>query len=333
MSSVSKDQKQLLFDHSLGLASDSQSAEAKTLVSSNGEAAEIYEDLKALVARLECVEIEQCPDELAERTISRLVDMADSGHHDLEDLLADEQARPIKVKVGFWRNVSEMIAVAAAVMIIAGVLLPIFNRQRQEHWKQRCQSQLSSIFGGLSNYADDHDGRAPAVTAGANRQWNTQALYLPMKLGYIKDSSCFVCPGRNTGRVLRFDISKVAEHDDFPLRGYITYSPRKRCSDSDMKRGLCDGPMLSDRNPIFDNDGPAETFKKRLDEAIMRANSRNHRGKGQNVLYSDGSVRFITIRLVKNDDIFALSDGMRHGDELSEREVLPKYKGDIFLAP
>jgi len=65
----------------------------------------------------------------------------------------------------------------------------------------------------------------------------------------------------------------------------------------------------------------------------MRANSRNHRGRGQNVLYSDGSVRFIKIRLVANDDIFALSDGMCRGDELSEREVLPTHEADIFLAP
>lgn len=333
MNSITNDEKQLLFDHSFGLTSDSESAHAHALISSNEEAAEIYGHFQALLAPLDTWQPEPCPDELAERTISRLVDMADSGHQDLEGLLADEQARPITVKVGFWRNVSEMIAVAAAVMIIAGVLLPIFNRERQRYWKVCCQRQLSSIFGGLSNYVGDHDGQAPTVTAGANQQWNTQSLYLPMKLGYIRDSSYFVCPGRDTGRVLRFDISKVADYDDFPKRGYITYSPRKRCPDSDMKRGLCDGPILSDRNPIFDNDGPDETFKKRLDEAIMRANSRNHRGRGQNVLYSDGSVRFIKIRLVANDDIFTLSDGMCHGDELSDREVLPTHEADIFLAP
>lgn len=333
MSSVSNDQKQLLFDYSFGLTSDTQSDEVQALIFASAEAAEIYGHIQALLKPLDSIDPEPCPDELAERTISRLANIASSGHQGLEELLADEQARPITVKVGFWRNVSEMVAVAAAVMIIAGVLLPIFNRERQRYWKQRCQSQLSSIFGGLTNYAKDHDGRAPAITAGANKQWNTQALYLPMKLGYIKDPSCFVCPGRDCGQPLRFDMSKVAEYDDFPLRGYVTYSPRKRCPDSAMKQGLCDGPILSDRNPIFDDDGPAETFKKRLDKAIMRANSRNHRGKGQNVLYGDGSVRFIRIRLIANDDIFTLKDGMRNGDELSERETLPTYDGDIFLAP
>ena len=111
----------------------------------------------------------------------------------------------------------------------------------------------------------------------------------------------------------------------------------KRCPDSSNKRGLCEGPILSDRNPIFDDDKPADSFKKRLDEAIMRANSRNHQGKGQNVLYSDGSVRFIKIRIVRNedmvDDIFTLNTGMSQGDELGAREVLPTSERDIFMAP
>ena len=332
MSSVGNDQEQLLFDYSFGLTSQSETAQAQELISSNEEAAEIYSRLQALLAPLESLEPESCPDELAERTIARLTDFADSGHEGLEELLADEQARPVTVKVGFWRNLSEMVAVAAAVMLIAGVLLPIFNRERQRYWKQRCQSQLSSIFSGLSNYVNDHDGKAPAVAATANQQWNTQCLYLPLKLGYIKDSTLFICPGRDGSQAARFDISKVAEFNDFPARGYVTYSPRKRCPGSSMAGGLCEGPILSDRNPIFDNDGPADTFKQRLDQAILRANSRNHRRKGQNVLSSDGSVKFITIRLVAEDDIFTVKD-MCCGDEVDDCEMLPSREADIFLAP
>ncbi|MHC4740412.1 MAG: hypothetical protein ACYS8Z_00715 [Planctomycetota bacterium] len=334
MSSVSNDQKELLFDYAFGLTSDSESAEAEALISSNEEAEDVYGRLQSLLAPLDTVEIEDCPDELAELTISRLIELAGSAHQGLEDLLVQEQDRPVTVKVGFWRNLSEMVAVAAAVMIIAGVLLPIFTKARHLSWRQSCQKQLGSIFGGLRNYVEDHDGRAPAVAAAQDRRWNTQCLYLPLKHGYIEDTSCFVCPGRGGGQVLRFDVSKVSQYNDFPLRVYITYSPRKRCSSSAIKEGLCEGPILSDRNPIFDNDKPVETFKKRLDEAIMRANSRNHQGKGQNVLFSDGSVRFIIKRFVtKDDDIFTLRDGMRKGDELGDREILPTMESDIFMAP
>lgn len=332
MSLVGNDQKQLLFDYSFGLTSEGESAQAQLLISSNQEAAEIYRHLQALLAPLESLEIESCPDELAERTIARLADAVNSGHEGLEELLADEQARPVRLKVGFWRNFSEMVAVAAAIMIIAGVLLPVFNRVRHDYWKQRCQAQLGSIFGGLSNYVEDHDGRPPAVAGRPGQRWNTQCLYLPLKLGYIKDSGLFICPGRGSSRATPLDISRVAEYDDFPSRGYITYSPRKRCPNSSSASGLCEGPILSDRNPIFDN-GAAITFKKRLDQAIMRANSKNHRGKGQNVLSHDGSVRFIRIRLVAEDDIFTLREGMECGDEVDDCEVFPSSEADILLAP
>ncbi len=332
MSSVGNDQKQLLFDYSFGLTSESESTQAQALISSNEDAAKIYSHLQALLTPLDTWELEPCPDELAERTIVRLVACANSGHEGLEELLADEQARPVTVKIGFWRNFSEMVAVAAAIMLIAGVLLPIFNRERQRYWKQRCQAQLSSIFGGLSNYVEDHDGRSPAVTGKPGRQWNTQCLYLPLKLGYIKDSALFICPGRGSSRAAKFDISRVAEYDDFPLRRYVTYSPRKRCPDSSNAHRFYEGPILSDRNPIFDN-GASVTFKKRLDQAIMRANSRNHRGKGQNVLGHDGSVGFIKIRLVAEDDIFTLKEGMGCGDEVNDCEMLPSHEADILLAP
>lgn len=331
MSSVGTGEKQLLFDYSMRLTSESQTVQAQELIASNEEAAKIYSRLQAVLAPLDSVDPPTCPDELAERTIARLTDFANSGHEGLEELLADEQTRPSTAKVGFWRNLTEMVAVAAAVMLIAGVLLPIFNRERQRYWKQRCQKQLSSIFTGLGNYVDDYDGKAPAVAASANRQWNTQSLYLPMKLGYIRDSGLFICPGRDSSQTARFDITKVAEFNDFPARGYVTYSPRKRCPTASTANGLCKGPILADRNPIFDN-GPADTFKKRLDQAILRANSKNHRRKGQNVLSGDGSVRFITIRLVAEDDIFTVK-GMDCGDEVDDCEMFPSREADVFLAP
>ena len=73
-------------------------------------------------------------------------------------------------------------------------------------------------------------------------------------------------------------------------------------------------------------------FKKRLDEAVLGANSRNHKSKGQNILCHDGQVKFMKMRLVGEDDIFSLKE-MCCGDEVSEREQLPSCAADIFLAP
>jgi hypothetical protein len=333
MSSAGNDQEQLLFDYSLSLTSQSDSAAAQALISSNKEAAEFYRSLQTVLAPLGALEPEPCPDQLAQRTISRLANLANSGRRGLEDLLATEQSRPITIKVGFWRNFGEMAAIAAVLMLFASVLLPMLGRARQGYWKQRCQAQLSSVFQGLTNYLSEHDGKPPAVAAKPGQQWNTQCIYLPVKLGYLKDPAVFICPARDRRQVIQFDTSRAAEYSDFPTREHITYSPRKRCPDSLNEGGLCRGPILSDRNPIFD-DQPLSRFKRRLDEASLKANSRNHAGEGQNVLYDDGQVKFTNIRVigVANDDIFTLQD-MGCGSEVGECELLPSCETDILLAP
>jgi len=330
MSSLGNDRKQLLFDYSLGLTSESESAQAQALVSSNEEAAEIHRSLQAVLAPLASLDVEPCPDDLAERTISQLTNLANSGRHGLEELLAGEQSRPVTIKVGFWRN---LVTAAAVILLVAGVLLSLSNRERHRYWKQRCQMQLSSIFQGLGNYLSDHDGKPPAVVAKPNQQWNTQRLYVLVKCGYVNDPTIFVCPARKQSQAAQFDMSRVSEYSDFPSREWISYSPRKRCTESLMKGGLSRGPILSDRNPIFD-DWSFNPFRKRLDEALLRANSRNHRGRGQNVLFHDGRVEFITIRRigVAKDDIFALQE-MCSGSEVDECELLPVCETDVFLAP
>jgi len=333
MSSASNEQKQLLFDYSLSLTSQSDSAAAQALISSSEEAAQFYRSLQTVLAPLGALDAEPCPDELAQRTILRLTNLANSGHRGLEELLATEQSRPVTIKVGFWRNFGEMAAVAAVLMLFVSVLLPVLGRARQGYWKQRCQAQLSSVFQGLTNYLSEHDGKSPAVAAKPGQQWNTQCIYLPVKLGYLKDPAVFICPGRDRRQVIQFDISRAHEYSDFPTREHITYSPRKRCPDSLKQGGLCRGPILSDRNPIFDYQSLNE-FKKRLDEASLKANSRNHAGEGQNVLCDDGRVEFTTIRAigVANDDIFTRQD-MGCGSEVGECELLPFCETDILLAP
>ena len=330
MSSLGNDQKQLLFDYSLGLTSESESAQAQALIISNEQAAEIHRGLQAALAPLDSLEIEPCPDDLGERTISQLINLANSGHHGLEELLAGEQSRPVTIKVGFWRN---LVTAAAVILLVAGVLLSLSNRQRHRYWKQRCQMQLSSIFQGLGNYLSDHDGKPPAVVAKPNQQWNTQRLYVLVKRGYVNDPAVFVCPARKQTQVAQFDMARVSEYSDFPSRQWISYSPRKRCPGSPIKRGLSRGPILSDRNPIFD-DWPFNNLKRQLDEALLNANSSNHGQRGQNVLFHDGRVEFIKIRRigVAKDDIFALQE-MCCGSEVNECELLPACESDVFLAP
>lgn len=342
-------QKQLLFDYCLGLTPEEQIAEAKQLISSNPEAAEIYSKLKAAFAPLDSIEAESCPDDLAEQTVRRLTNLARSSQLQLQQLLADEQSRPVStIKIGFWRNLGEMVAVAAVIMFVAGVLMPSLNLARQKSWQNRCQMQLSQISSGMNHYISDHDGRVPAVASTVGAPWwkvgyqgkenhsNTRHVWLLAKDGYV-DPINFVCPGKRQGRAIQFDPSQAENYSDFPARRYITYSLRIRCNKpSGNKPSKGHKPyrkvLMSDLNPLFERlpRNYSKPFKIRLNKDLLSLNSINHNRLGQNILFGDSSVKFVKTRHIgiAEDDIFTLKD-----TQIYEGYEVPSCETDAFLAP
>ncbi len=153
MTLLSNHQKQLLFDYCVGLTSEKETAEAEALISSSEEAGQIHSKLKAALTPLESAEPEFCPDDLVESTIWRLNNLARSSQLRLQQLLATEQTRTVTAKSRFWRNLGEMVATAAVILLVAGVLIAPLKFARQKSWQQRCQAQLRRIWQGINNYS------------------------------------------------------------------------------------------------------------------------------------------------------------------------------------
>ena len=76
MNPLNNEQKELLFGYCIGLTSQKETDEAKALISSNQEAAEIQQKLRVAIEPLGSLEPGPCPDDLAEHTILRLKDLA-----------------------------------------------------------------------------------------------------------------------------------------------------------------------------------------------------------------------------------------------------------------
>ena len=349
MSPLNNEQKQLLFDYSIGLTSEEEATEAEALISSNEEAAEIHSKLKAALAPLDSLKSEPCPDHLVEGTIWRVNNLADSSQLQLQQLLAAEQTRAVTTKGTFWRNFGEMIAVAAVILLFTGVLIPPLSFARQKYWQQRCQKQMGSIFQGVTRYSSDYENRLPAVATKPGTRWcrvghkgsSTRSLWLLVKKGYVSNPADFVCPGRRQGRALQFDTSRVQMYNDFPHNRYVTYSPTIPYAKSKKRYLLTREPLMSDRNPMFEGlfhdcscqgDCTCE-IKLQLNDKLLMINSRNHRGRGQNILFGNGGVVFIRVRRIgiSEDDIFSLQE-MYRGFEVKGCEV-PSCETDVLLAP
>lgn len=345
MTSLSSQQKQLLFDYCVGLTSGKESAEAEVLISSNEEAAEVHSKLKAVLAALDTLEPEPCPDDLTEGTIWRLTNFSRSSQLRLHQLLATEQARSAATKSRFWWNLGQMVATAAVILFVAGISIPPLRQARQNYWQQCCKRQLSQIWRGINNYSSDYDGKLPAVATTAGAPWwkvgykpksnenhsNTRHIWLLAKGGYLQPTS-FVCPGRRQGRAIRFDVSQVKNFNDFPARRYITYSLQIRCNKSKMQTPLGRKALMADLNPLFErlprND--SNSLKLQLNKTLSILNSINHNRRGQNVLFSDGSSSFVKTRYIgiAEDDIFTLQD-----TDIYQGIEVPSSESDSFLAP
>jgi len=343
MTLLNNQKKQLLFDYCIGLTSEEEAAEAEALISSNKEAAEIHSKLKAALAPLDSLEPEPCPDDLAEGTIWRLNNFARSSQLRLQQLLAAEQARKVTATSRLWRNLGEMAATAAAILIIAGVFIPPLKFAREKSWQARCGAQMGSIFQGLNNYISDYDGQLPAVATTTGSSWwkvacqgeencsNTRHPWLMVKLSYVVPAD-FVCPGRSQGRALQFDPSKVKSCNDFPARRYITYSFPIRCPQPSKRYNVIPKVLLADLNTLFERlpTDYSNPLKLRLNKELSTRNSINHGRRGQNILTGDGSVKFLKVRYIgiERDDIYTLQ-----GVRIYQGIEVPLHEADIFVAP
>jgi len=347
MDGLTNQQKELIFDYCLNLTTDEQSARAQELVFSNIAAAELHRQLKKTVEPLETLVDENCPDELADGTVFRLTNLARSSQLQLEQLLRDESTKSVSSKSRFWRNLAEMAAIAAVVLFFAGVSVPTVNRVRQHARQVRCQANLSQIARATSRYASDHQGRMPSVAIKKGNPWwkigstnqnsysNTRPLWLLVKNGYVQPEK-FRCPGRKQDKLAKLTQEQIRDRSDFPSRSYVTYSFRLTTGRNVKVLPNGHKVLMADLNPVFESiyekflKQDCNEFSLQIRREMLKANSRNHNGRGQNILFVNGSIGFKKTRKIGSfgDDIFTVK-GRKHyrGCEL------PTADNDVFLAP
>jgi hypothetical protein len=334
MSSVSRQQKQLLFDYSLGLTTGEENVQAAQLIAGNKDAAEIHSKIKAFLEPLNSIRVEACGDELAERTIRRLCALANSEQND-----TNRQGRVIKIHTR--RNWADVAAVAAAIFLAVSVLIPSFSYARRQHYKNVCQRHLGNIYKCFTIYCSDYDGKLPYVETKEGEPWCklgqegeknhsvTRNPYLLLKFRYSKNPGDFICTGRRQKKLKPLTIQQVQDYDDFPSRHYVSYSFPIPCRKHLKISLLSNRPLMVDRNPIFEQ-VQDDHFEVRLDNKLSTSNSINHGEHGQNASFGDGHVEFLKMRHIgiPQDDIFTLQNvKIYRGNEW------PACDSDLFYIP
>jgi prepilin-type processing-associated H-X9-DG protein len=249
-------------------------------------------------------------------------------------------------KSNFLRPIFEILAAAASIALVAGILFPSFGFAREKSRQIACQNNMRTLGAGFASLANDNNGNFSEAKVKVGDPWwkigdqgqethsNTRYPFILVKRGYV-DGKAFVCKGDKSAQVYTYQPSMPEIHD-FSSRNNLSYSFVLFCDKNGNPLRQSRKIIASDLNPVFQKipcqksvyQNMNEFEKVLLDEQLKQMMSANHRGRGQNILYCDGSVEFAKKRVIDGDDIFTV-----HGVDAYTGREIPAGEDDIFLAP
>lgn len=229
-----------------------------------------------------------------------------------------------------WR-LTDLAAVAAAAFLAMSVFWPMIAGSREQARRQWCTAGLSAASIGFGMYAADHNSQLPRARpsfyggtwwdVGTPQRSHSANLYLLVRDGYASLAE-LACPGNHDAPVQK----TPGDEADWRKPEEVSYSFQLF---NPGRPGWGSNPglvILADRSPVVE--------RARLGEsANANACSRNHNGRGQNLLFGDGSIRFtFTPVLEGGDNIWLPGRHTNAPARLSGRET-PIDDADTFVGP
>ncbi len=200
-------------------------------------------------------------------------------------------------------RLTDIVSIAAMFLIGTAVLWPALGALRQRSQLTSCQANFGSLASAFSLYAGENQAALPQASTSLDggRWWevntpasNSANLFLLAKIGYTRldDLAC----GGNP-EALRA-MSSPSEQDWHNL-GEISYSYRIMFGPRQPGWGnSAQTVVLSDRSPVVRRSARGFVI-------YPQENSPNHAGKGQVVLFGDGSTRWLASpELASGDNIW-----------------------------
>ncbi|MGD9688114.1 MAG: hypothetical protein AB7K52_05960 [Phycisphaerales bacterium] len=243
-----------------------------------------------------------------------------------------------------WR-LADFASIAAVLVLGSIILTPLISTARQNQMKAACSSNYSAAGFAFASYAGDFRDSMPLASAstagtpwwnvGKPEQSNSANLYTLASSGYVSTLDPLTCPSCDAAP--RGECFPGAR--DWTCIDEVSYSFQNLFSTT---RPRWQGPermvVLADRSPITRG-----SIKNQAQNPFM--NSPNHRGSGQNVLFNDGSAKWITDPVsTSGDNIWLPRDIEVHilAQEWANRTGRPVIligreepgaPGNVFLGP
>jgi len=317
----------LLIDAVLDRLDSDQARQVQERLAGDKAFRDLHRDLTNTVRALELLPACEAPNDLVAKTLHCIRQARQT------DALIAREELGRSYRPTF--SMREAFAVAASILIIAGVFIPSVHQARRVAQIGQCAANMGQIGSAMLAYSNANDDHLPTA-AGVYRQWlpgqgpnvvsNSSALFKIVRLGYSQQT-IFLCPSATSGQP--FEVN--AKIDDFPSGKNIHYSYQHTVGGDDListdpaiRNVSAKMAILADRTPFYRDNGSFQTREPTV------ATSDNHGRCGNNVLYLDMHVEWAKLPLagVAGNNIF-LAEGIYNykGDET------PVSPTDSFLLP
>ena len=298
----------LLLDFHLGQLPDGKCAELRERVGRDAKLAAHDRVLSSALAALRSAPAPLAPHELTNRILQRVASAASvrvwspaPPHTACEGDGGGAGGGGRMARLYSFRDV---LAVAAVIVVAVALGVPGLLHMRERSQRARCSMNLAQLGRAIQTYALVFNNHLPFVGWNGRSSWkptsepgveivpNRRHLYPLLQARYTQ-ADCFICP---SSRDIPMPVDEIQRRGDFLESRNVSYANQNMAGVRPTLGSHAALPVLADDNPVFENGLPLlDLAARRLGLSDpSQANSRAHRGTGQNLLTLCGTVKWVT---------------------------------------
>lgn len=220
----------------------------------------------------------------------------------VEDAQADVVPKPMPASVAAMSDVrpvdrrrvrwADVIMTASVCLAAASLLFPAISTMRHQQEKTVCQNNLQHLGVSLASYAGQSaDGRIPLIPLSGNRSFAGFYAASLLDKELLEETRWLVCPSSDMAEQIEsFRVPRIVEIDRATGEALVRLQRNAGGSYGYNLGYFEDGEYQAPRHEsrayyCLMSDAPA-SFKP-------TRKTKNHGGRGQNMLYEDGSCRWV----------------------------------------
>ncbi len=297
--------------------------------------AQLREQLRRVQERLDRIDVDrqpfEPPDGLATRTCQLVTRLADSAREnskapsDSKIPSLTPASRVERASDGSRWTMPDVVVAAGVCFAMACLLLPAVQQSRNRALVDLCASRQRNVFLGLNQYSSDR-GYFPVIPARGNAA--VAGIYATKLLEreLVQDANDFVCPAATGSRLVVGVPTSMQEI--YSARGPQLWKIYHAMGKNYAYRFP---PVVNGRLQRVRNQGRTN-FALLSDVPLMQSGNSaiSSHGRGQNVLFEDGHVAYLSSRWLLDDDLFVNRWGLVEAPLDSDDCVLaPSYSAPL----